>query len=193
MCLIAMPLLATASPAMAGWKLKPAGQAAIVDNITITPAADWNQWTGRPGKQGRTWTRDGFELNSLEVFSGVPNGQPLYRERNRKQNPLPKFDKSMLLPDLATFFERSFRTYYNIADFTVNETVPDSISGHQGIRVTYRFVSATDELVLLGEARLAVVGGQLYAINFFAPELHYFDAGIGEVHDIMDGAQISAK
>jgi len=191
--LIAMALLATASPAMAGWRLKPAGQAAIVDSVTITPATDWNQWTGRPGKQGRSWTRDGFELNSLEIFSGVPDGQPLYRERSRKQNPLPKFDKSMLLPDLATYFERSFRTYFNIADFTVNGTVPDRISGHQGIRVTYRFVSAADELVMLGEARLAVIGGKLYALNFFAPELHYFNAGIGEVHDIMDGAQISAK
>ena len=57
----------------------------------VTPQTDWNQASGRPGKQGRAWTKDGFNLNGLEFFAGVPDGQPLYRERNKKQNPMPRF------------------------------------------------------------------------------------------------------
>lgn len=178
-----------ATPALAGWKLMPAGKSADLTGIVVTPQQDWNQASARPGKQGRAWTRDGFALNGLEFFAAVPSGQPLYRERSKKRNPMPKFDKAMLLPDLADFFERSLRVNYSVSDFAVLDSGPASLGGHSGLRLRYRYTLANDELVRLGEARLAVVKGKLYAANYYAPELHYFPATLGEATAMMDGAR----
>lgn len=189
-CALAVCLsFAAASPAFAGWKLIPGRQAADLTGIVVTPQIDWNQASGRPGKQGRSWTRDGFGLNGLEFFAAVPSGQPLYRERSKKSNPMPKFDKAMLLPDLADFFERSFRVNYQPGEFTVVESGPASLGNHAGLRIRYRYTLANDELVRLGEARLAMAKGRLYVVNYFAPELHYFAAGLAEANGMMDGAR----
>lgn len=177
------------SPAIAGWKLMPARQAADLTGIVVTPPSDWNQASARPGKQGRAWTHDGFGLNGLEFFAAVPSGQPLYRERDKKRNPMPRFEKNMLLPDLADFLERSLRANGNLTDFLVLETEPALFGGHRALRVRYRYTFPNDELVRLGEARLAVVKGKLYAANYFAPELHYFPSGLAEANLIMDSAR----
>lgn len=187
--LLVAPALLLASPAMAGWKLVPANRPADLSGAIVTPQTDWNQASGRPGKQGRAWTKDGFNLNGLEFFAGVPDGQPLYRERNKKQNPMPRFSGAMLLPELSEFFERSFRAQNRLTDFIVVETAPAMLGGHRGLRMRYRYTRPNDELVRLGEVRLAVVGKKLYVANFYAPELHYFPAGLAEASAIMDGAR----
>lgn len=187
--LLAVAILAQPVPALAGWKLIPRGRPADLTGVVVTPQSDWNQAGARPGKQGRAWTHDGFNLNGLEVFAAVPAGQPLYREYGKKRNPMPKFDNTMLLPELADFFERSFRVRHNLSDFAVQEAGPAALGGHAGLRVRYRYTLPNDELVRLGEVRLAVVNKKLYVANFYAPELHYFPAGLTEANAIMDGAR----
>lgn len=187
---MAAAALAQTSPLLAGWKLMPATQSADLTGMKVTPQSDWNQSSSRPGKLGRSWTHDGFGLNGLEFFAAVPAGQPLYRERSKKNNPMPKFDSTMLLPELADFFERSFRVQNQLSDFSILESGPSILGGHAGLRVRYRYTLPNDELVRLGEVRLAVVNKKLYAANFFAPELHYFPAGLPEANAIMDSARL---
>lgn len=187
--LLAVVALCQATPSLAGWKLMAKGKPADLPGIVVTPQSDWNQWSTRPGKEGRAWTRDGFNLNGLEMFAAVPSGKPLYREYNKKRNPMPKFDSTMLLPELADFFERSFRVRHQLSDFTVQETEPTMFGGNRGLRVHYRYTLPNDELVRLGEVRLAVVNKKLYVANFYAPQLHYFPAGLAEANAIMDSAR----
>lgn len=181
--------LATWSPsASAGWKLMNAKQTVQVDGLKVTPESDWNQG-GRPGKQGRVWTQDGTGLNALEFFSAIPTGGTLYKERDRKSNPMPKFDSKLLLPELADFFERSFRAANQLSDFTILESAPTDIAEKQGLLVRYRYTMPNDELTRLGEARLAVVDGKLFVANYYAPQLHYFGAGLPEAQAMMQRAR----
>lgn len=184
-----LAMLLGASPALAGWKLLPAQQAVDLKGMSVTPQSDWNRSSARPGRQGESWTHDGFGLNALEFFSAVPAGQPLYKERNRKRNPMPKFDSTMLLPDYADFFERSFRASNALSDFTILETRPAQFGGHSGLALRYRYSAPNDELVRFGIARLAIVKGKLFVANFYAPELHYYTAGLTEAEVMMDGAR----
>lgn len=182
-------LVATWSvPAIAGWKLMSGNQVVKVDNLSVTPQSDWNQG-GRPGEQGRVWTQDGVGLNAIEFFSAVPHGTSMYKERDKKNNPMPKFDSNLLLPELADFFERSFRAQNRVSDFTILESTPADIGGRKGLAVRYRYTLPNDELTRLGEARLAVVDGKLYVANFYAPQLHYFDAGLPEARSMMERAR----
>ena len=187
--IFAAALLAAWSPsASAGWKLMSAKQTAQVDGLTVTPERDWNQG-GRPGKQGRVWTQDGTGLNALEFFSAIPAGGSLYKERDKKSNPMPKFDSGLLLPELADFFERSFRAANQVSDFTITESAPTDIGGKKGLLVRYRYTMPNDELTRLGEARLAVVEGKLFVANYYAPQLHYFGAGLPEAQAMMQRAK----
>lgn len=190
--LFAYPLIFS-SQAVAGWKLIPAQSSQSLNGLTVTPTVDWNRSSARPGKQGQLWTRDGLALNALELFAGVPEGQPLYRERNRKLNPLPRFDRSMLAPDLADFFERSFRASRQLSDFRVEEVVPSNLGAQMGVLVRYAYTLPNDDLARRGEARLVIADGQLHAINFHAPAFHYFEAGIPGVRAMAEAARIGAR
>jgi hypothetical protein len=187
--LFAVALWLPSTPAPAGWKLIPRAQPVDIGGMIVTPLNDWNQSSAPPGKQGRAWTRDGFGLNGIEFFAGVASGQTLYRERNRKRNPMPRFQSSLLLPELADFFERSFRVRGQISDFSLLESTPVQFGGHRGLRVRYRYSLPNDDLVRKGEVRLVVVNRRLYVANFFAPELHYFPASLPEANAIMDSAR----
>jgi hypothetical protein len=179
--------LSVAIPAQAGWKFIAGNQLAKVDALAVTPNGDWSQSTRRLGKHGIGWTKDGFELNSMEFFSGVPNGQPLYKEVNKKTDPMPKFDNAILLPELADFFERSLRAKYPLAEFVVEEAGPATLGGRRALQVKYRYILKNDDLHRQGFARLAVVDGKLYAANYAAPRLHYYEAGLAEATAMMDG------
>ncbi len=176
-------------PALAGWKIVEARKPLTVETVTLTPATNWNRASARPGKHGVALTHDGFNLDALEIFSGVSAGEPLYRERSAKRNPMPKFDSAMLPTDLADFFERSFRVKGELTDFTVEKVAPADFGGHRGVALRYRYSMPQDSLVRQGVVRLAVVKGKLYAANFYAPRLHYFPAHLPEVEAMLDGAR----
>lgn len=176
--------VASSGPAQAGWKLVPAGLPQALGPLTATPSTDWNRSSSAPGKQGMAWTHDGFDLNRFEAYADIPSGQSIFKDRAKKQNPMPKFDKTMLLPDLADFFEKSFRVQYRVSDFAVEELAPTTLSGLNGIRIRYNYSLPNDDLVRRGEAILTVKNSGLFLVNFQAPAIHYFDAGIEEFRNL---------
>jgi len=177
------------SPAFAGWKLMPAGSPVEIKEMTVTPSSDWSRAGSRPGKQGRVWTQDGFGLNAIEFFGGVPAGEPLYRERSAKHDPRPRFDSNMLAPELAEFFERSFRVQNALTEFTVDEVKVAPFGGHQGIALFYSYSLPNDALKRRGVARLAVAKDRLFVANFYAPQLHYFPSALPQIEALMDSAR----
>lgn len=184
--------VATPGPALAGWKVMPAGQAAAVakSGLKVTPRSAWNRSSARPSKKGESWTLDGMLLNELRFFAGIAPGESLVKERNKKDKPLPKFSAQMLAPDIVQYFEATQRIVLGTSLFEVDSVEPATLAGHQGVRFTYHYAVQGDELRRNGEARAAIIGGKLYLIDFSAPALHYFDANIAEVRTLMDGAKL---
>jgi len=180
--------------ALAGWKIMPKAQPVAVAKsaMTVTPASDWNRWSERPSKRGETWTLDGVALNELSFFGGIAQGEAIYRERNKKDEPLPKFSRTMLAPDIVQAVEGSHRILLRTSLFAVDTIEPAALGGHAGVRFNYRYTVQDEEVRRKGEARAAVVGGKLYLITFAAPEIHYFDAGMAAALAIMDSAVIPA-
>ena len=178
--------------ALAGWKVMPKAVPVAVAKspMTITPGEDWNRWSTRPSKRGETWTLDGVSLNELEFFGGVLPGEAIYRERSKKDEPLPKFDAKMLPPDIVAAVEGSYRILLKTSLFEVDGQEPTKLGGHNGVRFTYHFTVQDEDVRRKGEGRAAIVEGKLYLVTFAAPEIHYFDAGIAEARRVMDSARI---
>ena len=184
--------MAASLPASAGWKHIKVEEADVGKGaMAVTPTSEWNRWSRRESDRGETWTKDGFQLNRLDFAGQVENGSPLYKERSKKEKPFPKFRSDMLSTDLADLYESSFRILHGVTEFNVRELEPSKLGSASGIRLTFDYALPNDALTRVGEARLAVQDGKLYMISFVAPELHYYDAAISEVHMIMDSVVLN--
>lgn len=180
------------TPTFAGWKLVQAGQPVAVakSGMTVTPAEDWNRWTSRPIKTSEVWTLDGTSLNELYFVAALPEGQTLFRDAAKKERPLPKFSKAMLLPDIVEFYESSTRTALATSLFKVDKIEPDRMGGHDAVRFTFTYSVEGDQLPCKGVAKAAIVGGQLYLVSFVAPSIHYFDRDAAKVSKLLDTVKI---
>lgn len=180
-------------PLYAKWTLMPpSGRVAVANSaMTVVPGQGWNMNSARPSKKGEMWSFDGPLLNQVEFVGGVANGEPLVKERSKKQQPLPKFSSAMLAPDVAQAYEQTQRIVTGSPDFTVDAMEPASFAGHPGFRFTYHFTRPDEELTRKGEARGAIVGGKLYMVTYTAAALHYFEAGLPSAQAIMDSAKLN--
>jgi hypothetical protein len=186
--LAALPL----APATAGWKLAAGGTAIAVakSTMTVTPGEHWSKNSYRPIKKSEVWTIDGLTLNELYFVSGLAAGEPLFREFDKKNNPLPKMNAAMLLTDVPEFFESSARIAMNTSLFEVTSVAPAKLGGHDAVKFSYRYSSQGSTLMRQGVATGTVVKGQLYLINFAAPSIHYFARDAAKAEAIMASARI---
>lgn len=184
--------LVVASPAWAN-RLIEANRAARIDDsaLSVTPTQDWNRLSARPGRSAETWTLDGEALNNLTFYAGVEDGRTLIREVDRRNRPLPRFSATMLLADIPTFLENSYRAGRGVTIFTTDRVEPVQFAGRSGMRLSYSFV-ADDEVRRRGEAYSALVGGRLYMITFEAPAIYFFDAYIEPSRQVIASASIGA-
>lgn len=188
--LLPLSLLCVSSLATAN-DLMPSGAAVIVarSSLEITPDRDWNKLSARPGRNSETWTLDGELLNDLVFYGGTENGRTLFREVDRRNRPLPRFQSTMLPTDIPSLLENSYRIAREVSIFTVDRQEPTQFAGHRGIKFSYSFVGP-DQLRRRGEANAAIIDGRLYMASFEAPTIHYFDQGIESYRQMVTSARI---
>lgn len=177
--LIGVVLLLSAGVAHSGNRLMEANSQAQVAGgaFSVSPPQAWNKLGARPGRGAEVWTLDGEALNEITFYGAIQTDRPIFRERNRREQPLPRFSSTMLLTDIPTLLENSYRTGLGVSVYTTDRMEPTRFGGRDGIRFEYRF-TAGDEVPRRGEGYGAIVNGRLYLITFEAPVIHYFDASI---------------
>lgn len=185
---IATALALATQPAQAGWTRMETTKAADIGKgaMTVKPDSEWNRWSRRPSNKGEVWTKDGLYLNQLSFFGKIASGETIYKDRKKKDRPLPAFKSDMLLPDVAELFQSNFSIEHDITQFEVTEVAPAKLGGVDGLKLTYDYALPGERLQRRGEARMVIHKGQLYIVNFAAPRLHYFDQDIAEVRGMMD-------
>lgn len=157
--------------------------------MTVTPPRAWNALSVRPGKNAEIWTLDGEMLNNVTFFGNIGAGSPLYRERSKRREPLPKMRKDTLLVDLPELLEGTIRAYNGIAIFSVTDSNPAKFLGRDGIRFSYQYTD-NDQLPRLGEATGTIIDGKLYMASFEAPRLHYFGAALEDYRALVSSAKM---
>ena len=183
-----------AIPAQAGYRLMPAGTAALVgkSTLSVTPSQPWNRLGGRVGRNAESWTLDGLTLNDVTFYGGIADNTTLFREVNKRDTPLPHFSSTMLVPDVAQLFEASYRVANSTSLMAIDSVEPAPFAGNPGFRFTYNFTVQNEEVKRFGEARGAIVGGKLYMITFEAPVIYYFKHDLDAFRKLADSATIGA-
>ena len=182
---------AFAVPASAGNKLVPAGQRIAVAKsaMTVQPGTEWNKLSERPGRNAETWTQDGDELNDLTFYGGIESGKPLFREVDRKNQPLPKVSATMLITDIPVLLENSYRIALGAASVRIDTIEPIPFAGAKGVHFTYTFSKQNETLQRRGDARGALIGGKLYLVTYEAPSLYYYDRSAAAARVVADSVR----
>jgi hypothetical protein len=177
------------------WKIVRAGEVRKVgkSQLAVTAVGDWNRSTQRPTGESETWTQHGTGLDDLGFFVGIKKGEALFRQRDKKKDPLPKFDPAMLPTDIVEWFENSARIALTSAVFEVGAVRPAQLAGHPGVEMDFTYATEGDNLERKGVARAAVIGERLYLISYDAPKIHYYDAGLPTALAVMSSARLAAK
>ena len=172
-------------------KLREQGKTVDVadSDIIVTPSRDWNRLDGKVGKRTESWTLDGEQLNDVTFFGGIKAGDPLVKERSKKRDPLPKFTTSTLLIEVPELLEGTYRTYKDLAAFQMLSVEPGPFLGSEGVHFSYQYTDV-DQLTRRGEARAAIIDGQLFMFTFDAPRLHYFERTVGDFRAMADTATL---
>ena len=146
--------------------------------LSATPDSEWNRLSRTDGKNTEIWTIDGDALNKVTFFGGIPSGAALLRETDKRHRPLPKVAGNMLITDIPALLESTYRSQFAVNQMRIDTQEPALLDGHKGIRFTYSFVRADDEVERRGEAVGALVSGQLYLVTYEAPALYFFDKDV---------------
>jgi hypothetical protein len=198
--LILVPLAAPA-PAEAQfvlstpWRIVRDGDVRKVgkSNLAVTAIGDWNRSTQRQTGESENWTQHGTGLDDLGFYVGIKKGEALFRQRDKKKDPLPRFDPSMLPTDIVEWFENSARIALTSAVFEVGAVRPAQLAGYPGVEMDFTYATEGDNLERKGTARAAVIGQRLYLITYDAPKIHYYDAGLPTALAVMNSARLVGK
>lgn len=190
----AAAILMLSSPATAHKVIEPGLNDKIVKGaFSANPSTRWNRLQQKDGEFQEVWTIDGDKLNRVVFYGGVPVGQPLVKERDHKNDPLPRVADNMLLPDIPTLLERTYRTKYGVRIMTVGKQEPASLSGKPAIAFDYTFIEPEYEVETKGEAVAVIDRGRLYIAAFEAPAVHYFDRDVQKFRDLVKTMQLSER
>jgi len=183
-------LFATGGPAVAGNRLIEANAPVrAAGAFAVTPARTWNKLGARPGRGAEVWTLDGPALNEITFYGAIETDRPIFREVDRRNRPLPRFSSTMLLTDIPTLLENSYRAGRGVSVYSSDRVEPTRFAGQNGVRFDYSFTDG-DEVRRRGEAYGAIMNGRLYLITFEAPVIYYFDGSVEAYRQVVDTATL---
>ena len=189
---LAVAALLVAVPVSAGNTLIAAGQRVAVAKsaLTVQPDAEWNKLAAKPGRNAESWTLDGDQLNELTFYGGIADGRTLFREVDRKTRPLPRVSATMLITDIPTLLENSYRVALGTAAMTIERVEPATFAGNKGVHFTYGYTRQNESLHRRGEAFGAIIGRRLYLITYEAPAVYYFERSAPAARVVADSARL---
>jgi len=173
-------------PAAAHKVIEPGLNNNIVKGVfSAKPESRWNRLQQRDGNFQEVWTIDGDRLNRIVFYGGVPVGQPLLRERDKKRDPLPAVTGNMLLPDIPLLLERTYSTKYGVAIMAIGKQEPATLDGRPAIAFDYTYIDPEYEVETKGEAIAALDNGKLYLVAFEAPAVYYFGRDVQKFRNLV--------
>jgi hypothetical protein len=175
-----------ATNASANSLISPGPQVKVArSNLSATPASEWNKLSARGGKNVELWTIDGDGLNKITFFGGIPVGEPLFREADKKHAPLPRVTANMLITDIPAILESTYRIQLHTMQMSIDNQEPTTVGGYKGIKFNYKFVREDDEVERKGEAVGAFVADRLYIVAYEAPAIHFFERDVEKFRQLV--------
>lgn len=145
-------------------------------------------WSRASTSAVETWTVDGFLLQSLRLYAGLPDGEPLL---DQNAEDVPVFRKDMLAGEVVEFVVDSI-----VQDGGTNVTSsglrPAPFGAAPGFRFDLTFLSETG-LEMRGLGAAAVIDDHLHLILYTGAASYYFPKHEDHVNRMIDSVRLSGE
>lgn len=165
-----------------------------VGGLTLEVDGQWNRAaslkTPYMRKDAEVWTRDGLLLDRLMIIPAVPDGEALFRSKE-KDAALPVFHKGMLPNEVMELVESSIVKVLGEGDVAVSTSGlrPQRFGEHRGGLFEIH-AELGDGPNYSGVAGGFVDNDQLYLVIFIAAEPYYFDKHRAAAEAVIGSARL---
>lgn len=165
------------------------GERQVGEHLKVTLDSAWNQisFGGSKKPNIQNWTKEGFLIDSLTIYTGIKNGETMHDEFNAKEAVF-KFRSEMQADQVVALFEGMLTRDGSV--FKLNKLEPTLFGGVKGFRFDFNLIRKSDNVELNGMAIGGVNQGELYAMVYQAPKLGFFPREQARVAQIMSSAVI---
>lgn len=176
------------------YTLVPTGTSEV-GNLAVSPGLNWNQapkiHTPLARRESQSWTRDGLNLNRLIFIPAVPDGEPIFKTR-QKSAALPNYRAGMLPNELVELFESSIEKLFGEGDSVIetDNLRPHRFGDHIGVLfdLSMSLAAGPKYRGLVGSF---TAGDELYVIIYLAADPHYYDKYLQEAEWIITNAHLT--
>jgi hypothetical protein len=177
-----------------GYALVTPGTVAI-DGLQVDAAGAWNRAPSQATPSARrgteVWTRDGLLLNRFMIIPGVPDGEPLFRDRE-KRAALPAFSADMLPNELEELLRSSITKLYGEGASSVRtkNLRPQRFGDHRGILLDLEIAlgAGPDYRGLAGSF---IAESELYVLLYVAAVPYYYEKALPEAESMVTSARLA--
>lgn len=148
------------------------GQRSVGDRMTVKLEGAWNHISAPGMGPAEFWTMEGLPVDQLALYSGIRDGQAMHAEQGGSRVKTFSFRSSMQPDEIVGMFEGMLTM--DGSRFKLIKMEPSSFGGLKGFRFDYSLIRKRDNVQLTGFGYSAVSKGELFAILYMAPRLHFF-------------------
>ena len=167
----------------------------FVDSLQLSPDQAWNLAPARaspslrPGTQ--VWTRDGPLLDRIMIIAGVPDGQPLLKDK-RGTAALPVFRANMLPNEIEELTESTLTKIFGEGAAVVNTTNlrPHRFGSDRGILFDLN-IAVSDSPAYNGLVGAFIAADLLYLMMYVGAEPYYYEKHLDAATALITGAKIA--
>ena len=149
------------------------GERAVGERMTLKLEGAWNHINAPGMGPAQHWTMEGLPVDHLALYSGIKDGQTI-------QAPQPgggekktfSFRSSMQPDEIVSMFEGMLSR--DGSRFAMTKMEPAQFGGRKGFRFEYTLTRKRDNVLLNGFGYGTVSKGELFAILYQAPRLHFY-------------------
>jgi hypothetical protein len=167
----------------------------VVDDLQLDAAGAWNRAPSQATPSARrgteVWTRDGLLLNRFMIIPGVPDGEPIFRDREGRAA-LPAFSADMLPNELEELLRSSVTKLYGEGASSVRteNLRPQRFGDNRGILLDLEIAlgAGPDYRGLAGSF---IAESELYVLLYVAAVPFYYEKALPEAESMVTSARLA--
>lgn len=148
------------------------GERPVGERMTVKLEGAWNHIDAPGMGPAQHWTMEGLPVDQLVLWSGIKDGQAIHPAAGGSEKKTFSFRSSMQPDEIVAMFEGMMSR--DGSRFSLVKMEPIQFGGRKGFRFEYTLTRKRDNVLLNGFGYSAVSKGELFAILFQAPRLHFY-------------------
>jgi hypothetical protein len=171
------------------------GTPSPLNRLSINVDAAWNRINFLNDGPTQIWTMEGLAIDQMLIYAGIKDDQALHATVANSKVKAFKFRSNMQPDEIVAQFEGMLTR--DGSRFTLVKLEPSPFGSGtgsgSGFRFEFELVRRINSLTVRGVGYGAVSKGELFAMLYIAPRLHFYPRHIAAVEKISASARVTEE